>query len=145
MKENTYIIPAIDFYIVKPNDSFESFEDAEFKIKQGRVSLIPFGYVDGLLVDELINNFGLTNNFLFCAINMVDTIGGDRYMNILHTSFFNTNSLENQMNCQIDKVIEQLYSNSYHTVSIRSRQIYNSFFERYQDGDYEKTKQRIKR
>ncbi len=33
MKENTYIIPAIDFYIVKPADSFESVEDASPKIR----------------------------------------------------------------------------------------------------------------
>ncbi|MCI8347316.1 MAG: hypothetical protein HFJ12_05185 [Bacilli bacterium] len=107
--------------------------------------MIPFEYIDGLLIDELICNFELTNNFLFCAINKVGTINGKKYMNILDAIFFNTNSLKNQMNWQIDKVIEQRYSNSYHTVSIRSHQIYSSIFEQYQDGSYEKTKQRIKR
>ena len=46
---------------------------------------------------------------------------------------------------RIDKVVEKHFEEKYDQVLEKEKRIYQSFFERYQDGSYLKTKERIKR
>ena len=45
----------------------------------------------------------------------------------------------------IDKLLEELMERYYMQVDDISKRMYRCFFERYQDGSYEKTKERVKR
>ena len=48
-------------------------------------------------------------------------------------------------NKTIDKVIEEIYESRYQDASKREQEIFNNFFERYQDKNHKETKQRVKR
>lgn len=66
MKDNTYIIPAVDFYI-----GISNFSTADFilkELKDGKTKLIPFECVDGLLVEDLGFLFS-EKGFIVFAIN----------------------------------------------------------------------------
>ncbi len=66
MKDNTYIIPAVDFYI--GISEFGTPDNIFKELKEGKTKLIPFECVDGLLVEDLDFLFS-EKGFIVFAIN----------------------------------------------------------------------------
>jgi len=150
MKNNTYIIPAIDFYVVFPRAgySFTKPEDVEYCIKVGMHKLIPFKEVDGLLISELFQISCFSNGFAVCPIAIMKTLDEKHeeqnfYNRLYILKQFKENAIG--LSKTIDKIVEETYERNYRDADSETRRLYNCFFERYQDGDYETTKQRVKR
>lgn len=155
MKENTYIIPAIDFYIVpiwsgvpEPHGIFEMGVSKQRFLG----SFLPFEEVDGLTIQELEDVIESDTVFLFCAANVHDFgrksgpfAGIEK--TIIDMMIFSTEKLlhATDRNKTIDKVIEEIYESRYQDASKREQEIFNNFFERYQDKNHKETKQRVKR
>lgn len=134
MKENTYIIPAIDFYIGEVSDGMGLLPD----------TFIPFEKVDGMSVQELVDSLELDDFFAFYAAS-ASTFRG--YRNVMDKTIISVEKLlwATNGNKTIDKVIEEIYESRYQDASKREQEIFNNFFERYQDKNHEETKQRVKR
>ncbi len=143
MKDNTYIIPAVDFYI-----GISNFSTADFilkELKDGKTKLIPFECVDGLLVEDLGFLFS-EKGFIVFAINKLKLDNKSGFANnILDMVILKKEDIDLIKNKTIDKVVEDIYESKYEKASLRTRRFYNSFFEKYQDGDYNKTKERVKK
>lgn len=150
MKNNTYIIPAIKFYIAIPlnkGDEFSSLDNVKQKLSNNECQLIPFDQVDGLTIEEIITLDGFSKGFAVCAINKMEA-KAKTYTNItsnvLNILFF-PKKLDCATNKTIDKVVEEEFELKYNEADPQTRRIYNSFFETYQDNSYEDTKERIKK
>lgn len=146
MKENTYIIPGVDFYIgISINYNCEEYIIEE--LKANRLQLISFKNVDGLLIEDLY----LPNNaksLIIVAINNIESSNGkekNTIKNVLDMFSIKKEDLDSIKDKRIDKVVEEEYEIRYKKASLRKRRIYNSFFERYQDENHQKTKERIKK
>lgn len=130
MRENTFDIPSVKFCIV--NDFFSNY--------------IPFEYVDGLTIDDIPHIY--RRGFYFYAITLPKDFAGeicDQCQWIFVIENFYWSALQTQKLERIDKVIEKRFEEKYNQVDEKTQRIYNCFFERYQDGSYEKTKERVKR
>lgn len=169
MKDNTYVIPAIQFYILKgPVVDFSSFTKEEIvgklnlALKSGNASLIPFENVDGLTVKEMIDCLQIKEYFAVVAaatftekrINNHEVQTEKTNINILSAAIFNTSADElkcgisvfDVKNDELDQTVDRLYQSyierSYCYDEPRTRSIYNSFLEKYQYQDYEQTKKK---
>lgn len=145
MKDNTYIIPAVDFYV--GISEFETPDNIFKKLKEGKTKLIPFECVDGLLIEDL-EIFLLEKILIVVAINKLNFYKGENRKvinNVLNLTVFNKEELDTLKEKTIDKIVEEKYELFYKEAPLRVRHIFNSFFEKYQDGDYDKTKERIKK
>lgn len=143
MKNNTYIIPGIHFYIVIPKNSDLSLEQFRLEILKSKGQFIPFEQIDGLTIGEMSNALNINIGFAFCAASHIKSTDGNSKLHVLDTLFFPMEYIKKQKDFTIDKVIEKNYEHRYITESNRYRQIFNSFFQKYQDDSYEKTKDRI--
>lgn len=143
MKENTYIIPGIDFYIgtsIHCNNEDNILRD----IQNMKIPLIPFNKVDGLLIEDLyIPNDA--KSLIILAINRIESNRGITIQNVLDLLIFKKEGLASIKNKAIDKVVEKEYEMRYEKASLRKRRIYNSFFEKYQDESHQMTKERIEK
>lgn len=145
MKDNTYIIPAVDFYV--GISEFGTPDNIFKELKEGKIKFIPFECVDGLLIEDL-GFLLLEKNLIVVAINKLNFYKGENKQvinNVLNLTVFNKEELDSLKEKTIDKVVEDIYESKYEKASLRTRRFYNSFFERYQDGDYNKTKERVKK
>lgn len=151
MKDKTYIIPAIDFYVLIPENTLGTPDEICNNVSNGRYKvMIPFEKVDGLLLGELMEIPLFADGFVISAINHIDIKENDTDYKIKSTyaNFFIQNKSDIPkiaLDKTIDKVIEESYESVYTKVNERKRQIFNSFFQKYQDGSYKKTKERVKR
>ena len=141
MRENTFDIPSVKFcigYISVPYEKIiEEFNEV--------FSLVPFEDVDGLTIDDILNTIR-KGEFDFFAISLTKSIVNENYdIGYLVREKFDSDSLQTQKSERIDKFIEKRFEEKYSQVDEQEQRIYRCFFERYQDGSYEKTKERIKR
>lgn len=145
MKDNTYIIPAVDFYV--GISEFGTPDNIFKELKEGKMKFIPFECVDGLLIEDL-GFLLLEKNLIVVAINKLNFYKGENKQvinNVLNLTVFNKEELDSLKEKTIDKIVEEKYELLYKEAPLRGRHIFNSFFERYQDGDYNKTKERVKK
>ena len=146
MKENTFDIPAVKFCIIsKRSSKNELIAMCEHCLGYGDISLIPFETVDGLMIEDVLKILK-TNDFAIVAVaNLEALIGKQRRVGSLLCEVFDENFLKPLKEERIDKLVEKHFEEKYNQVDEKEKRIYQSFFERYQDGSYEKTKERIKK
>ena len=144
MKENTFDIPSVKFCIVY-DISNRNFSKSVGHYFGYDICLIPFEAVDGLSIDDVLKTIK-TEEFIFAAVSLAKAmIGPYRDFSFLLTEKFDSDRLETLKSELIDETIEKIFEEKYNSLSYQEQRIYNCFFERYQDGSYEKTKERIKR
>ena len=145
MKENTFDIPSVKFcigYDISNKNNVSTVVGHYFGYNLG---LIPFENVDGLTIDDVLKTIK-TEEFVFAAISLVKSIIGPHSdFSFLVIEKFDSNSLQSQMLERIDKEVEKRLEEKYCQANEKEKRIYQSFFERYQDGSYQKTKERRKR
>ena len=155
MKKNTYDVPAYKMGIVLINrgeHQYFELRDYSRAISTGKVKIIPFEAIDGLLVSEvkdILKNKELYIKF-FCSYqnitlkeNNESTI--QEQINLRYGLYFDSNALSENLNKPVDQVIEEGLEKIYKNMNEKDKRFANCFFERYQDQNYELTKQRIKR
>lgn len=156
MKDNTYIIPAIKFFIVNEPEELKNKRNfnnylLEFqrKIDISDITLIPFDQVDGITVAVMQEALNINKYFAVMAaldIEQCHVYGGNIISNRkicnLKTIVFPIK--EDILDTPVDKVFENYIENSYFSVSENERMIYNSFLEKYRYQDYNKTKEKVK-
>lgn len=148
MKDNTYIIPAIGFYVVVPMFKCYRIEEINIQMKENVCFYIPFSQVDGLTLEELLNIEQFQNGFSVSAINRIECFEPDTNVlirNEVDKLFFPCieKIQDSEKNKRIDKIVEENYELMYSDANDEKRKIYNCFFEKYRDGSYSETKKRI--
>ena len=152
MKENTFDVPAYKFFAWKINDGKKSHTCDEYKFSisnnNSSIIIIPFENVDGLKVQEvqsllstseIIISGGLYYSFNYDKGNVSHNLDSSNWF------YFDSDYLDEHREETIDKLLEELMERYYMQVDDISKRMYRCFFERYQDGSYEKTKERVKR
>lgn len=141
MKENTFDIPSVKFCI--------GYRTIPYGKRICEINetfiLVPFEDIDGLTIDDVLKTIN-NKEFVFAAISLTKSITSDVYnIGYLVREKFDSDSLQSQMLDCIDKVVEKRLEEKYSQANEKEKRIYQSFFEKYQDGSYLKTKERIKR
>ena len=155
MKKNTYDVPAYKMGIVLINrGERQYFEPRDYSraISAGKVKIIPFEAVDGLLVSEvqdILKNKELYIQF-FCSyqnktLKENNEFTLQEHINLRKSLYFDRNVLTQNLAKPVDQVIEEELERLYKHMDEKDKRFANCFFERYQDQNYELTKQRIKR
>ena len=141
MRENTFDIPSVKFCI-----GYNSIPNGKPICKFNEDFIfVPFDDVDGLTIDDVLKTIK-KGEFYFYAIALTKDITGEIYnRGDFVVEKFIWSDLQTQKLERIDKVIEKIFEEKYSQVDEQEQRIYRCFFERYQDGSYEKTKERIKR
>ena len=81
---------------------------------------------------------------LYCYFNYGE--GRDSYnFDKANWFYFDPNYLKEHRDETIDKLLEECMERDYMSKDEYTKRMYRCFFERYQDGSYEKTKERVKR
>lgn len=156
MKDNTYVIPAIKFYILKgPEDLDDTLSDEivdyEFDrmMKKGEPTIIPFSNVDGLTVFEMATSLRIDKHFAIAAANVCEeksvTDSGIKIDKVF--SFFDLvrfSLTDDKMDVPVDKMFETYIEGVYSSASDKQKRIYHSFLEEYRYQNYEMTKAKIK-
>lgn len=148
MKDNTYIIPAIDFYVAVPMFKCYRTEEMDIQMKEDVCFYIPFSQVDGLTIKELFCIEKFQNGFSVCAINKIENFEPKNKVlvrNIVDILFFPCIERipDSEKNKRIDKLVEEDYELLYSDANDEKRKIYTCFFEKYRDSSYSETKKRI--
>ena len=144
MKENTFDVPAYHFYILKKTTIKKEKEvrpQVFYVDKQVKKTLIPFENVDGLLVNEVKQILGVKTIIIACTVNN----GSDEVIISEYHIFNDEVMLDKNSKKTIDKLCEEYMEEKYINSDENTKRMYRCFFERYQDGSYEKTKERIKK
>ncbi len=155
MKENTFDVPAYKFFVFKTNDSlrthsifyYNSLISASTSIPRD-VTLIPFENVDGLEISEIRDLIGTDEVFVFGSLYYERWSNGNRYIdNIANIKpiYLSKEYLDNRKDKTIDKVCEEYMEEHYVDSNDSTRRMYRCFFERYQDKNYEKTLDRVRK
>ena len=152
MKENTFDVPAYKFLAVKINDGIESHTCDEYKFSisnnNSSMIIIPFENVDGLKVQE-VQSLLSTSEIIISASSYYsfnyDKGNVSHNLDSSNWFYFDSDYLDEHREETIDKLLEELMERYYMQVDDISKRMYRCFFERYQDGSYEKTKERVKR
>ena len=158
MKENTFDVPAYKFFAMKINDGRVSHtsDDYKFLITNNytdNIILIPFENIDGLKVEEVRSLLTTKEVFIFGtmyyeSINFIknyDKLNKPIGLCGVKALYFDEVMLNKNSEKTIDKLYEEYMEENYVSSSDDTKRMYRCFFERYQDGSYEKTKERIKR
>ena len=141
MRENTFDIPSVKFCIGYDSN----LNDKRICKINEHFIFVPFEDVDGLTIDDVLKTIK-KGEFYFYAIALTKDITGKIYdRGDLVIEKFDWSSLQTQKLELIDKVVEKRLEEKYNSASYQEQRIYKCFFERYQDGSYEKTKERIKK
>lgn len=149
MKENTFDIPAYKFFVMKINDgraahSLVSYNDYIKDLdKFSDLIKIPFENIDGLTIAEVRDLLNQTDLLLACATTYQIDKDWQRF-DIIKTIYIDLD-YDDIKKETIDKAIEKWMMLFYNENDEITRKVYRCFFERYQDGSYEKTKERIKK
>lgn len=137
MKDNSYDIPAMKFYIVIPPYS----GGLDLTIIDGNLG-IPFENVDGLNVQEVLELFHISSFALISATSYRDQCFQEHVKSILQLNFGHK-YLEDRLDMRIDKVYEEaLRANK--DINKNAKRTYACFLERYQGKEYQEIKQLLK-
>ncbi len=156
MKENTFDVPAYKFFAWKINDrlKYHSYDDYKFSISKtnNSIIIIPFENIDGLKVQEVQTL--LSTSEIVVSASSYYSFNYDKG-NVSHNLdnsnwfYFAPDYLNEHINEHreenIDKLLEEFMERDYMSKDEYTKRMYRCFFERYQDGSYEKTKERVKR
>lgn len=152
MKENTFDVPAYKFFVLKIDDgikihSVDDYKPFIYARPIDNYVTIPFDDVDGLEVEEIRDLIRTDDIVIFGAISYKLDRGDipKIYMAYINALYFDKEYLDDKSDMTIDKIVEKFMEERYKTSDDRTKRVYRCFFERYQDGSYEKTKERIKR
>ena len=158
MKENTFDIPAYKFFAMKINDGRPQhmLDDYRFLIDNNYINdimLIPFENIDGLevqLVQRLLKtkDLFLFGTMYYKPINFIknyDEINQPVNFCDIRAVHFDKRYLDKNCQKTVDKLWEEYMEKNYISSDDYTKKMYRCFFERYQDGSYEKTKGRIKK
>ena len=154
MRENTFDIPAVQFYVSNgmTNCTSELYPRAKGELGNDPTKIaVPFEAVDGLVVKEVLDyleNYScIRSGISISALSVSDSLKGDKvYIPLLFEKIkINTYGFTEFYYMRVDKVIEIYFEEKYNQSNEITKRIYRCFFERYQDGSYEETKKRIKR
>ena len=158
MRENTFDVPAYKFFVMKINDGriSHTIDDYKFLIDNGfsnNIMLIPFENIDGLevqLVRGLLKtkDLFLLGTMYYKPINFIknyDEINQPVNICDIRAVYFDKSDLDKNCQKTVDKLWEEHMEEKYSSSDDYTKKMYRCFFERYQDGSYEKTKERIKR
>jgi len=154
MKQNSYIIPAVQFYILKVKEDLNRYSPEEAmkkinkEIERQDFSLVSFDEVDGLTIEELKDSIHAGKYIAFTAVVLTNEYYIKRNLAsrvpnyyLIDTAVFNT---EFYSDMEIGKRIEQYIETDYASFSTQKKRIYNSFLEKYQYNGYEEVKEKIK-
>ena len=152
MKENTFDIPAYKFFAMKINDGRVSHtsDHYNFLITNNYMDnsiLIPFENIDGLDVEEM-RTLLQTDEIVILGTTHYEGKCSDDPLYVLDNTgilYFPREYLDERKNMSIDKICEEYMEEDYMNNNEPMKRMYRCFFERYQDGSYEKTKERIKK
>jgi len=159
MKDNTYVIPAVDFYIIKTPEEMEkdsnlSQADARYRFnrlieKEKKLDMVPLDAVDGLTVSEMASTLNIEKYFLIAAVSNFDgeIKSPDRREIAHYTTVFDNVMItinEEIANIEVDKVYENYIKDVYFCSTDNQKRYYCSFLEQYRYQDYEMTKQKVK-
>lgn len=152
MRENTFDVPAYKFFAWKINDvkKYHSYDDYNYSISNtnNRIIFFPFENIDGLKIQEVQSLLSTSEiviaGGLYCTSIMVkvETLYNFDKVNWF---YFGSNYLKEHRDETIDKLLEEYMESDYMSKDEYTKRMYRCFFERYQDGSYEKTKERIKK
>ena len=152
MRENTFDIPAVQFYVSNgmTDCTSELYPRAKGELGNDPTKIaVPFEAVDGLVVKEILDyleNYSfIRSGISISALSVSDSLKGDKVYIPLLFEKINTYGYAEIYNMRVDKVIERYFEEKYNQSNEITKRIYRCFFERYQDGSYEETKKRIKR
>ncbi len=154
MKDNTYVVPAYQFYVLKVQERIDNFSKEQAlsyfsrKIDEKYYSLISFDEVNGLTLEEVRNSLRtgkyvaiatvVVTNERFIESNMACRVPSYAFLDIV---VFDT---EITSDMEIGKVMEKHIETGYADFSEKQKRIYHSFLEKYQCNGYEDVKTKIK-
>ena len=151
MRENTFDVPAYKFFAWKINDGRKShtYDEYELLISNNKSMIaIPFENIDGLKVEE-IQSLLSTSDIVISGSSYYSFNYGNgsvsNHLDNVNWFYFGPNYLNEHREETIDKLLEELMERVYMSKDEYTKRMYRCFFERYQDGSYEKTKERIKK
>lgn len=155
MRENTFDIPAVQFYVSNGMTNCMSKLYPRAKGELGNdptIIAVPFEAVDGLVVKEFLDyleNYSfIRSGISISALSVSDSLKGDKvYIPLLFEKInkINTYGYTEFYNMRVDKVIEIYFEEKYNQSNEITKRIYRCFFERYIDYSYEKTEERVKK
>ena len=152
MRENTFDIPAVRFYVSHgmTNCMSQLYPRAKGELgEDSTIIAVPFEAVDGLVVKEFLDyleNYSFLHaGISISALSVSDSLKGDKVYIPLLFEQINAYGFTEFYNMRVDKVIEICFEEKYNQSNEKTKRIYRCFFERYQDCSYEKTKERIKK
>ena len=152
MRENTFDVPAYKFFAWKINDGkkYHTYDDYNFSISNAnnRIIFFPFENIDGLKVQEVQSLLSTSEivivGCLYCHFK--DSEDREFYnFDKAKWFYFDSNNLKEHRDETIDKLLEEYMEIDYMSEDKYIKRMYRCFFERNQDGSYEKTKERVKR
>ena len=152
MRDNTFDVPAYKFFAWKINDGqkYHTYDDYNYSISNtnNRIIFFPFENIDGLKIQEVQSLLSTSEiviaGSLYCHFNYGE--GRDSYnFDKANWFYFDPNYLKEHRDETIDKLLEECMERDYMSKDEYTKRMYRCFFERYQDGSYEKTKERIKK
>ena len=114
MKDNSYDVPAMKFYIVLPSSySRESYDGQLVDETINENQVIPFENVDGLSVKEILEIFQISSFNLISAVGYHDQ-RNRKQLQILFGLNLRNKDVKERINMRIDKVFEEgLIANKY--------------------------------
>lgn len=158
MRENTFDVPAYKFFVVKIDDDrdFHELDDYEFLLNNNllnNIKFIPFENIDGLEV-EIVKRILKTKEIFLLGAIVCKKIKTATYFDKQKETndfydykavYFDESQLDKNYKKTVDKLWEEYMERNYLTSDDYTKRMYRCFFERYQDGSYEKTKERIRK
>ena len=149
MKKQSYDVPAYRFGIVKINGSQKgqshSVLDYQNALASADCIIIPFENIDGLTMSE-IQQFIRLKEVHFIAYQYYEAVPMEKYeYNIIAQAYLDEQMLNGEPQTPIDQAIERTLEENYNKFDSQGKRVCHCFFERYQDKEYEITKDRIKR
>lgn len=150
MKKQTYDVPAYKFGIAKISCSQKgesySVQDYQYALQNARCAVIPFENVDGLTMEEIKDFIGIKELHFLSYMRYEDQTADikENYF-VMMQVYVDEQLLNKNSNTPIDQIIEKTLEDNYDKFDYRQKKACCCFFERYQDREYELTKERIKR
>lgn len=154
MKHNSYIIPAVQFYLLKMPQLAYSYPMDYLKsvlanqIERRNFTLIPFDNINGLTGEEIAKCFHLDKYFAIAPAVVADEyyISGAQKNTSFNISFLDgiifNKDIDETM--EIGQRMENYIFRNYNSFSDKQKRIYHSFLEQYQYDGYESAKAKIK-
>ena len=139
MKDNSYDIPAMKFYVLLPE--YRNFDIEKCDDEGGLYSCIPFEDFDGLRVKE-IQSICEVSSFAVASAIAYKKPNGIEFITFINKVIFPKESLMGQEEMRIDKLFEQALEQNLDNDNVEKT--YACFLERYQKKEYQEIKQLLK-